>query len=592
MSIVGVDLFGSSNFIIIEDESLRSSTLKVFSLENGNQEYNYYNEPVHFYNSAHYSDFDNSYHVNGSYLETVNSNYTSKIPLNLNSDSVITLNYMNYYSLNINYGFEDPRSGFTYPDSYSETRNSSIYNELLNLHGEARYNYNSKSVTFNQSPLGFVVNKEIAPVSNIIRSEYTISSANLKLDNSKGNYEFMDLYGISLFEMSNNYLLNSEGVKTNPTSFTVSFNSISSTYTISTVYDLNTSFDPLLSYYTVSQIIPIINTIPDYIVDKYVKVGYADSYDLENIYVGTSPLTSLPPNSNTPVRIEYRGYYDLKYPLIPYTNLVSATLSLTKATGIYPGISSLSIAPTKVTNLTYDEITGQSNIISTAIGTTNYSASSSSINLNLTSAIRSNLEIGVGNLVVQLRGLLPDNTYANTKFVNIESVTVAKRPNFVIVAEFTPDSSQYGSAGTYVPTSSTSFNCFSYVLDYFSSRINLFDFINPLNPPEVSLFYYQYFIIPHAMVIMAEYNFDVRYILTINSSIVEYERRIAMRIGHLSTFVYEDFHFMKEHGDGSWSHKPGMFPSILLGPGINPNNGSWGSTIYDSPIAYFAINHI
>ncbi|KAA6376761.1 MAG: hypothetical protein EZS28_027711 [Streblomastix strix] len=337
--------------------------------------------------------------------------------------------------------------------------------------------------------------------------------------------------------------------------------------------------------------IPIINTIPDYILDKYIKVGYPGSYDSENIYVGISPLTSLPPNSSTPVRTEYRGYYELKYPLFPFNTLVSATLNLTKATGIYPGLSALSIIPSKVTNLTYSEITGQSNIITTPIAlSTSYSASPASIALNITSPIRSNLENGVGNLIVELRGSLPDNTYANTQFVNIESITVAKRPTFVIVAESSTGLSPYGNAGAYVATSSDIFNCFGYAIEFYSDWLHLFQSGN--YPVAVSVAIYQNLLIPAAMNMMNQKNTEVRIISALSSDIAVYERRIAFRVGRISTGVFWDFHFMKEHSNGSWSHKPGRFPSILLPTGDNPNNGFWGSTGYDSTTTYFAINHI
>lgn len=46
---------------------------------------------------------------------------------------------------------------------------------------------------------------------------------------------------------------------------------------------------------------------------------------------------------------------------------------------------------------------------------------------------------------------------------------------------------------------------------------------------------------------------------------------------------------MKQHNEGSWSHKPGQQPTILLGTGLTPNDVSWGIFNYNSPITYFAI---
>lgn len=50
-----------------------------------------------------------------------------------------------------------------------------------------------------------------------------------------------------------------------------------------------------------------------------------------------------------------------------------------------------------------------------------------------------------------------------------------------------------------------------------------------------------------------------------------------------------DYHFMVQHNDGRWSHKPGQMQTILLKKGDNPSfSGVW-LYYYNSRIIYMAI---
>lgn len=97
---------------------------------------------------------------------------------------------------------------------------------------------------------------------------------------------------------------------------------------------------------------------------------------------------------------------------------------------------------------------------------------------------------------------------------------------------------------------------------------------------------------------------SMRTIDSYDSPIESNEYRIALRTGK------EDYHFMVQHNDGSWSHKPG-FCSTRLIDGANPSVISWDAprgdavllcnfgivkeigsvpNYYDSRTIYFAVS--
>jgi len=84
-----------------------------------------------------------------------------------------------------------------------------------------------------------------------------------------------------------------------------------------------------------------------------------------------------------------------------------------------------------------------------------------------------------------------------------------------------------------------------------------------------------------------------------DSWIADNEYRIAFRVSE------KDFHFMVQHDDGSWSHKPSSLPSRLL-DAENPTVAEWNEygmrgllilkheyirtrNWYDSDTLYFAV---
>ena len=65
----------------------------------------------------------------------------------------------------------------------------------------------------------------------------------------------------------------------------------------------------------------------------------------------------------------------------------------------------------------------------------------------------------------------------------------------------------------------------------------------------------------------------MRIINSYNSPIEDNEYRIALRTGEA------DYHFMVQHNDGTWSHKPGFLPTRLI-TGENPSVIPWDAPTY------------
>ena len=72
---------------------------------------------------------------------------------------------------------------------------------------------------------------------------------------------------------------------------------------------------------------------------------------------------------------------------------------------------------------------------------------------------------------------------------------------------------------------------------------------------------------------------SMRIIDSYDSPIESNEYRIALRTSK------EDYHFMVQHNDGSWSHKPG-FCSTRLIDGANPSVISWDAPRVDTVLLY------
>ncbi len=125
----------------------------------------------------------------------------------------------------------------------------------------------------------------------------------------------------------------------------------------------------------------------------------------------------------------------------------------------------------------------------------------------------------------------------------------------------------YGAASEYIPSNSTDYNCYAYALgeDEWKYVGGSYDAVQDYDIDNVA-----------AMVSTDAHNDGrgIRPLENFDSPIESNEYRIALRTGEA------DYHFMIQHSDGSWSHKPGLCGTRLI-DGPNPDAVSWDVPLVD-----------
>ena len=129
-----------------------------------------------------------------------------------------------------------------------------------------------------------------------------------------------------------------------------------------------------------------------------------------------------------------------------------------------------------------------------------------------------------------------------------------------------------GAASPYVPSDSTEYNCYAHALGETEWK---YVGGSPYAVTDFSVDNVAAMVLDDAQ----EDGRAMRIIDSFDSPIANNEYRIALRTGE------SDYHFMVQHNDGSWSHKPG-FASTRLIDGDNPSVVSWDCPKIDSFLLY------
>lgn len=122
----------------------------------------------------------------------------------------------------------------------------------------------------------------------------------------------------------------------------------------------------------------------------------------------------------------------------------------------------------------------------------------------------------------------------------------------------------YGDATPYVSVNDSSINCFGYALGV-DSWIKI-SFFQACTRVDDNMYYDR--VIPGVIQDAASYNVTVRQLSGLNDTIYSNERRIAFRVARQNN-KFIDFHFMRQHDDGSWSHKLGGYASAQYNTSYN-----------------------
>ena len=156
----------------------------------------------------------------------------------------------------------------------------------------------------------------------------------------------------------------------------------------------------------------------------------------------------------------------------------------------------------------------------------------------------------------------------------------------------------YGAAKPFTGDKRPNVNCYAYAIGVDEAR-------NPNNNPNITDFSLS------NIIRLVELDFKtklkprkIRQLKNIDSKIESDEYRIALRTGShiINGKLEEDYHFMVQHDDGSWSHKPGLLEARKLKTGETPETASWDLyefvnnkvsvayvNFYDSKTVYFAV---
>ena len=152
----------------------------------------------------------------------------------------------------------------------------------------------------------------------------------------------------------------------------------------------------------------------------------------------------------------------------------------------------------------------------------------------------------------------------------------------------------YGNAEEYTAITSSDINCFGYAINI-DSWIDI-SFFQACTRADDAMYYNR--IVPAVIQEAYDYGVNLRYLNGINESIRSNERRIAFRVSRDSSNTYYDFHFMKQHSDGSWSHKLGSYSSAQFNTAYTDTpeyNSAWYyfnssfQIYYNTATVYFAV---
>lgn len=146
-------------------------------------------------------------------------------------------------------------------------------------------------------------------------------------------------------------------------------------------------------------------------------------------------------------------------------------------------------------------------------------------------------------------------------------------------------STYYGAANKYVASSSKAYNCYAHALGLRTwTLVGLGKFTKTS--------YTVKGIANQVIEDLKSMGRKGRIIDNWDSKIKNNEYRIAVRVtlANMARRIGQyDYHFMVQHSNGRWSHKPGQTPTILLKEGANPSSKGVWSYYYNSIIIYMAI---
>lgn len=571
---------------IQEINSLRTLNRKVYKKSNNKYDISYFGIPVHYWNGNGYEEFDLSFEETSQSISTSNSNYSLFISKDFISNPNIQLDYLGNYPICISLN----QQNLIHRKQQSFNIEEYTPNQALITAKGGKIHYENEDLEYliYQYPSETRISTEIE--STLIKNQYylyfNINYTDLIAEKENSDIVFYNKQNMPIYRIGKLFAETSNG----ETLVSKSLDLTEDNKKLKVLFDspkiLNNSTQMLKTTLVLEN---ELNKGIDYIRDKTITVGSSEVTDTDILMAGIDPLPSIDENGKL-VNLERRSIIELNLPYYYASEVERAIFSLTKTSTSTSYHSNPNIHLYQILNKDFDSIQGTSSYTKSSVA---YQESSSALHydFNLTEVVKKNIE-EKRSILLALEGQpVTGSKVGCAKFIATNQIHGAI-PTFTITLSEELGATLYGAATEYVATQSTSFNCFSYALNLNEGFLNL-GWENGNKPTSIKEDDYQTIFIPAAIAAMNKKKIEVRILKGgISDPIFAFERRICFRVGSFKRGVYDDFHFMKQHNDGRWSHKPGSLPSVLLDYGQTPDTVLWHSVdvdLYDSPITYFSI---
>src|SRR5690554_614813 len=552
----------------------RTKYHKVFDLGDGQNEMVFYQSPVHFWNGIGYQEINNQLFYENTEYYTKESNYNISFPKYwTNATNEFKLSYLSLYDLNIKFEYKSNKSVAIPGLNKFKIESTQVDVDFISKknHFNIISDTNDKLSTYIHNSMGFQfeynqLKNTVESISIIIQSEtlnHKINARGIQFVDDYGN----EIYNLNLFsDLPRNgqykieYLENINSLEINVSKFQMGINS-----------NDNLAFKGEFEY--------SMNTSYPHIKDKYVIKGNTGSFDDNTLFAGTDPVGIV--IDNQVYRDEYITFFELSLPnLTPYA-VTSASLYVNKTTSSPIYIHNPNLVLSQVVDENYDNLNGLSNYDEVYIG--NGNGSETEYTFDITQSTKEQLEID-NVLLLSLKGQPLSGRDSGKASIYSVNANHNQSPVFSVTYDTNYEQNPYGNANAYQYTDNQDVNCFGYAL-------NLEEWIE-LNDNYGNGFWDDD-IFRNVFIFVLENKFLSkgflgRYLFSRLDGVTSFERRIAFRIRINQQGGMNDIHFMMEHNDGTWSHKQGFTPSILLQIGDNPDmNHVWSS--YNSTTLYFSI---
>lgn len=559
-------------------ENFKTPNRDFFSNADGTYTDVYYSSVVNFYEDGIYKKIDNSFVENKVGYTNKSSNYKIEAPKKLNEENYIKLDY---YSNDIVFAFkniDEMGSSIIKKNNNSVRNNDAVYSEKI------EYSNNKYKIIADNYTDMFKLKIELQSITLLKDMEIILSSENLRLVKKEDSIQAVNKYNGIIFELNKQYLMKTgENYIVKELDFN---DGVIVFENESLVRSGETSIELQVSY--------TINNNSNCISDKYITSGIDYGYDTEFMKVGNNATN------------EHKVIVGINL------NMFSSQLFVYAANLVYykESGSNINLNIYKINNQIYSDITGVTSYLKTFVDSSNYS---NGYNFDLLSAFSNEPTGGDGRYVFEIS--MDSNS---TGTIWLASDDAYEMPYLVLEYEDIANSN-YGAALEYEYVSGINMNCFGYALNI-NANIQLRnqnnEMIFPFNVTDITEEDVINIFVPAVLAEATRQGVLIRQIDSYDSTISDNEYRIAFRVGNVSSddivyapggaeglySLYDEYHFLRQNSDGTWSHKQGQLGSIYLEDIYNPYLFKWyylypaspyqleaHNYFFDSIIYYFAI---